>query len=87
MTGMLVQEHVDRLMKIRVPDGWEESIANAECASTDTEGSDSSDDRHEPRVGTTSDAGLEVTKEKDEDDKMKGSTFFRLLYGSITYSA
>lgn len=77
-SGMLLQEHVNQLLEIRIPDGWEESIANAEA---DTDDLDSFDDHDEPRVGTTSDGDLDITNETQEDDQTEGMCMylFRLL--------
>ncbi|KAF9458470.1 hypothetical protein BDZ94DRAFT_1270532 [Collybia nuda] len=66
--GMLLQEHVNQLMEIRIPDGWEESIMNAEAESDDP---DSLSDHDEAPVGT-SDGDPEVPSETEEDGGIEG---------------
>lgn len=73
---MLLQEHVNQLLEIHIPDGWEESIANVE---TDTEDSDSSDDHDESRVGPTSEGDLDETNEEDDKTERMCMYLFRLL--------
>jgi hypothetical protein len=65
---MLLQEHVNQLLEIRIPAGWEQSIADAE---SDTDDQDLPGNHDDSPMGTDSDndpGETDTTKENNDTE-------------------